>query len=276
MCEIITKPNLEVILESFQIKNLITIEDFDHTHTLYPQNEKSNTSSSQIEETNILGEKFNSEVNQIRKEYIQYLNNPNNNLKSIKMSEWTKKVMELKIKYGIQASDFSKTISLSSIELRPYRHKYMKLMKKLNVPQIFCSGGSGNYIETLNSQYNTNNRITTLANFIVFNGEKAIRIKEPIIEATDKAKHISPIFKNYERNQIILIGNSTDDAKMTELITYRGVIKIGFIDKKRILKQRKNKDFFYQKVERFKEKFDIVIIDGNFDNIINYIKQIKY
>ena len=96
----------------------------------------------------------------------------------------------------------------------------------------------------------------------------AVSIREPIIHVFNKGE-ISlkglPIMKELkDKKNVLLFGDSLGDLQMTEGFDYENIIRIGFLNYEDD-----------EKLEDYKDKYDVVILnDGNMNFINSLLKEV--
>ena len=238
--------------------NICYIIDFDRTLT----KENCEDSWDAVASKKIFGEELAKELNNLYKKYgpIEVNYKIPFEEKEKYMIEWYQKCMETYYRFNLTKVKVENSIKTSSIELRPGVIEFLNFNKEENIPIIILSAGIGNTIEEVlkqNSCYFEN--IHIISNFIKFDNEGYIlKYEGDLIHSLNKnidkinQKEIIDIVESKEYR--IVIGDLIEDIKMSGDYPDDKLMKIGFLNKN-----------VTENLEKYKEKFDIVLINENQD-----------
>ena len=190
------------------------------------------------------------------------------------MKEWRTKHKLLLIKEWITKQDIYKAMQSQNINLRKWSAEFFELLNKNNVPLVILSAwwlwtlSIEKYLENQKSLYPN---IHLIWNEFIWDGDKAIDFKKPVIHTFNKDETIIESFpaiysKVKDRKNVILLGDSLSDVKMIDWFDYDNLLKIGFL----------NKDV-EKNIEKYINNYDVVIINDWSMKFINklLIKIIK-
>lgn len=238
--------------------NICYIIDFDRTLT----KENCEDSWDAVASKKIFGEELAKELNNLYKKYgpIEVDYKISFEEKERYMIEWYQKCMETYCKFNLTKHKVKKSIKTSNIELRTGVIEFLNFAKEEKIPIIILSAGIGNTIEEVlkqNTCYFDN--IHIISNFIKFDNEgHMVKYEGDLIHSLNKnidkinKKEIIDIIKSKEYR--IVIGDLIEDIKMAGDYPDDKLIKIGFLNKN-----------VTENLEKYKEKFDIVLINENQD-----------
>ena len=240
--------------------SIYVLTDFDHTLT----SGDSTTSWGILEDSTYLPAEYNQERQKLSNHYgpIEFDETIPEESKKISMNEWWTKHLNLFIKYRLsEEAVLNETSSLKTMILRPGTKELLKKLADDKIPVIIVSAGIGNYIEScLKSNNCYYDNIHIISNFLKFENSYATGIKSNLIHSLNKNEvSLSNEIKEYIQNRknIILFGDHTGDTNMTQ---DKNALKIGFLEKN----VTQNKPYY-------EEKFDLVCIESDFNEIINTI-----
>ena len=238
--------------------NICYIIDFDRTLT----KENCEDSWDAVASKKIFGEELAKELNNLYKKYgpIEVNYKIPFEEKEKYMIEWYQKCMETYYKFNLAKDKVEKSIKTSNIELRTGVIEFLNFAKEEKIHIIILSAGIGNTIEEVlkqNACYFEN--IHIISNFIKFDDEGyMLKYEGDLIHSLNKnidkinKKEIIDIIKSKEYR--IVIGDLIEDIKMAGDYPDDKLIKIGFLNKN-----------VTENLEKYKEKFDIVLINENQD-----------
>lgn len=151
------------------------------------------------------------------------------------MIEWWSKHVGLLIKYRLPEKVINESISnVNVMSFREGGKEFLKNMWSRNIPVIIISAGIGNFIEQFlikNDCYFDN--ISIISNFIRFENGIAVGVYDNIIHSLNKnevslSEKLKSVLKN--RKNIILLGDSISDIKMSRTELRTNALKIGFLE----------------------------------------------
>lgn len=188
------------------------------------------------------------------------------------MNEWWSAHFDLLIKSGLSKQDIENAVDSGKVKLRYGIKELVGILHSNNVPLVILSA-SGMGIEAI-SMYLEKAGVLFDNILIVSNAfewdknGKAISVKQPIIHSLNKSELAVRDFPFYEkikeRKNVLLLGDSIEDANMADGLGYNNLIKIGFL----------NEDV-ENNIELYKNAYDIIILnDGSMRYINSLLKEI--
>lgn len=188
------------------------------------------------------------------------------NQKTIYMKKWWTKHLNLITSYKISEEIINKAASNPNVmTLRKGAKEFLELMYKNNIPVIIISAGIGNFIEKFLKIHNCYySNIKIISNFIKFENGLSTGLEQNIIHTLNKAEVEKNTLLNKERPNIILFGDNIGDSKMAEGTKEENILKIGFLEEK--IEENK---------KHYNEAFDLVCIDSDYLEIIDFIPILK-
>lgn len=209
------------------IENLCIITDFDRTLTSH-RNPKGmiNTTFQMIQELDLLGPEYSRTTKElfdqyrpIEKSHMDY------DEKTKKMTEWWALVLQAMTRYEINEENLT-TVS-TELTLRAGARELIEKTKELDIPLIVFSAGLGDVIKKILPKH-----AQIISNYLRFdtNGQASGYDREIIHALNKNGLLLKERYPTSLRKNIILLGDSTEDARMSDGIEYRCAIKIGFPD----------------------------------------------
>ena len=188
------------------------------------------------------------------------------------MAEWYRRHFELLIKSGLDQESLTSAIDNSLANLRPLVPEFLALLKEYNIP-LFIFSASGLGVSGLKYFFHKRGLLSENIHFIANDfiwsevGE-AIGVKEPIIHSCNKDESMIADFNLHElikkRPNVILLGDSLDDASMAESSSLRKILKIAFLN-----------DRIRELLPVYKNRYDAIILnDGNFQLVLDIVQDI--
>jgi HAD superfamily hydrolase (TIGR01544 family) len=140
-------------------------------------------------------------------------------------------------------------------------------LKRLKIPLIILSSSGLGYDAIsmfLRKEKLLFNNIFIISNRFVWQGNKVIGIKKPIIHSLNKnyatIKHFPEVFEKVKgRKNAILLGNDINDARMSEGLNGK-IVKIGFL----------NEDV-EENLGNYKEHYDALILKDGSMTFVNRV-----
>jgi len=191
------------------------------------------------------------------------------------MQEWWHRHFDLLISSGLRQDDIASVIDDRLANLRSGVPEFLSLLVKNNIPLfIFSASGLGRsglkYFLNRRGLW-TDNIILVANDFIWDESGKARGYCEPIIHSFNKNQRIlslnadMEVFKN--RDNIILLGDSSGDSSMSDGLPAAAILKIAFLN-----------DRIRELTPVYRELYDVLILnDGDFSlplailrDLINY------
>ncbi|CAH8450357.1 unnamed protein product [Schistosoma turkestanicum] len=200
------------------------------------------------------------------------------------MMEFWKLAHKALVDGNVYQNDIEACVLDGEIVLRNNTTDFVNKLTQLSIPLIIFSGGIGNVIETvLRSSGSSLDNVRVVSNFMDFNPEgRLVGFQDPVIHSLNKMYNLIQNTEYFEtvlskRTCILLVGDSTNDAKMIDdrqkfSCKQVLVIRIGFLNEKDD-----------EKLKLFSSLYDLVLLnDETFDiplfilsSILNSNKQYK-
>jgi len=188
------------------------------------------------------------------------------------MHEWWSAHFKLLIESGLKKRDLKKAVESGKIELREGFGDFVEILRANDIPLVILSSsglgvdGISMYLEKEGEMHD--NIYIASNSFKWDKNGNAIGVKEPIIHSFNK---FAPAIKNFpfyskikNRKNVILLGDSVEDADMVQGFDYDNLIKIGFLSEN-----------IEDNIERYKKAYDVIILnDGSMEYINELVKEI--
>lgn len=253
------------------VENLYILADFDKTLTKAFVDGKSIVSLiSILRDGNYLTPDYAAKAHALYNKYHAIEIDPNVPFeeKERKMHEWWSVHYDLLIKSGLNKQDIKKAIDSGKVKLREGFGEFAEILHSKNIPLVILSaGGMGAeairmYLEKEKKFYDN---IYIVSNAFEWGKVgNAIRVKQPIIHTLNKSGIAVRNFPFYQkiknRKNILLLGDSLEDADMVAGFDFENLIKIGFLNEN-----------IEENLEKYKEKFDVVVLN---DSAMDYANEI--
>lgn len=264
---------VEVILERLLAggkDGLQVIADFDYTLTrAHKAGTKVDCSWGVMENSSLLPEDYTSRCGALKAKYLVYELDPDmtSEEKTPYMVEWYTKANKLLQDCGVNKDMFSQMVKASNVEFRDDTDTMLDLLNQEGVPVLILSAGLGDLLVEIMKHFSVfHDNTKVVSNFLAFDAEgKVTGIEGEMIHVFNKnesAIHGSPYFKMLEtRKNIILMGDSLGDLKMADGVKDpEAVLKIGFLN-----------DVSDQKLKKYMDLYDIVLVDDQSMDVPNKI-----
>lgn len=249
-------------------QNLHILADFDKTLTT----SKIPSIISILRDKNYLSEEYSEKAKALFNKYhpIEIDNEISIEEKTSKMKEWWKTHFDLMIKSELKKEHIQKVVESEDFCLRKNIKELFSYLESKNIPLvILSSSGIGDaiplYLKKENLLYEN---IFIVSNMFEYDSEgKMIKVKSPMIHILNKNEaslQQTPFFdKIKSRKNIILLGDSLADLKMTQGLEYDNLIKIGFLNKN-----------IEENLEIYKQNFDILLLrDSSLEPVLSLLKE---
>ncbi len=231
--------------------------DFDRTITTGD----SSTTWGLLEESTFVDSNYRRESINLYNQYRPLEINPTIpfNEKAVHMEDWFHQAARLLNKYHIFKSTIELIIQSSNgLKLRRGVKPFLSSMRMLGVPVVIVSAGVGDFIEGyLKKQQCLFDNITIHSNYLIYDGDYIIGVKQPLIHSLNKGMIEYPEIQG--RTEGILFGDQLEDIEMG-----RGLspLTVGFVN------SRENN------IRNFQFYFDVVLTgDSSFEDVAKvYIK----
>lgn len=256
-------------------EKLHVLSDFDRTLTTAFVGEKPVPSLiSILRDHNYLTPEYSKKAQALCKKYRPIELNPKISFEEKKkaMHQWWTTHFNLLIKTGLYKKDVQKVIKSEKVKLRPGTLELIDLLKSQNIPMLIMSS-SGLGFEAI-SWYLKNKKklydnIYIISNTLEWDKkEKLVGVKKPIIHGMNKNETSIKNFPAYKtiksRKNVLLLGDSLQDAGMITGFDYDNLIKIGFLNEN-----------IKENLPYYKKAYDVVLTnDTSMDFVNNLLKQI--
>ncbi len=244
--------------ELLHAKNTYILTDFDRTLTT----PDSTVTWRLLEESPDVPPTYREECQKLHRTYrpIELDTTIANAEKMKKMEEWYQETAHLFSKYHI----YRKTIqdlmkSKNGLQLRKDVKPFFQNMKRLGIPVIIVSAGIGDIIEQyLQEQQCLFPNVSIHANFLSYNQEEIMGVRQPLIHSMNKSQLSYPEIQ--KRKMGLLFGDQIEDIEMSK---NHSTINIGFYNEN-------GQDF-----DTFRGKYDAILTNpSSFETAAKvYIKE---
>jgi len=186
------------------------------------------------------------------------------------MLAWWTTHKKLIVECGLHKDVIQDVISKNFIVLRSGADTFFRLLSTYKVPLLIFSSGLGDFIVAhLQAKGKYTDNIHVISNFFEFdkNG-KAVGYQEKIIHVFNKNEveiKDTPYYQNIkERKNVLLLGDSLGDLKMSEGLEHDCILRIGFLNKEE-----------KQYLGKYMDAFDMVILyDGTLQPVNKILQRI--
>jgi 5'-nucleotidase len=249
--------------------NIHIVADFDRTLTkAFVEGKKVSTTPASVREGRYLTPDYPEKAFALMDKYRPIEFDPKVPLeeKKKKMAEWWTLHFDLMVKSGMNKEVIRDIVKKRVFKMREGAEEFLNALKKNNIPILIFSAGLGDIIkEYLESGKLLTENLHLVSNFFVFdeNG-KATGYLTPFIHSQNKNEvpiKDAPYYNAIKhRKNVLLLGDTLEDLRMSEGLEHDCIINIGFLNEE----TKKN-------LEEFKEAFDIVILN---DGSMNYVNKL--
>lgn len=255
-------------IKSQGLNKLHVVSDFDRTLTKCFLNGKISSPIALIREGGYLAKDYSKKAFALFNKFhpIEINNLLDYEFRFNKMQEWWETHEKLLIKSGMHRKIIDDILERYPTIFREGTTLFLDYLNSHNIPLLIFSSGIGNLIEGyLKKENRLTSNIHILSNIFNFNSKGyAIGYKNKIIHLMNKSetKIENKKYRNliFQRNNVILLGDSLGDLGMINDLDVNIVIKIGFL----------NEDI-ENKLELYKSKFDVIIAN---DGSLNYVNKL--
>ncbi|XP_078620321.1 cytosolic 5'-nucleotidase 3-like isoform X4 [Branchiostoma floridae x Branchiostoma japonicum] len=183
------------------------------------------------------------------------------------MMEWYTKGTGVLVECGLKQSDLSLAVKESNAQMRDGCDWQFHTLHEHSVPMLIFSAGIGDILEEIikqHSQMYANMRV--VSNYMDFNHDgMLVGFKGDLVHTYNKnegALRNSDYFTTLkERRNIILMGDSMGDLRMADGVpNMQHILKIGFLN-----------DNIEERLEKYKEAYDIVLVSDDTMDVPNAI-----
>jgi cytosolic 5'-nucleotidase 3 len=249
------------------------LADFDRTLTkAHDGSAKVGSAIAQIRNNNYLSEEYTKKAFELFDKYhpIEIDSKLTMQEKLPAMEEWWSKHLELIVASGMKKEIILDIVNKNYLPPRDGFEEFINFLNKQNIPILILSSGLGDIIEEFfKAKELLSNNVQIISNYFDFDEKGFAKgYKGKIVHVFNKDESQiknTPHFEKiqYKKN-IILLGDSLGDLKMTGQIEFNEIIRIGFLNE--------NID---ENLGEFKENFDIIITnDGSLEFVNNLLKDL--
>lgn len=272
--------NLESLKQKFILKGtsqIHIIADFDKTLTYSqnPQDKKIKSIISVLREENYLSPEYSTQAKALFEKYHPIEINANIPAEEMKttMQKWWTSHNELLINSGLNKKNLEKIVDSGLIKLREGTKELFKYTNQNSIPLVIMSAsGLGDTIQMiLEKEGILHNNIYIITNKFQWDAQgNATNHSSQAIHSMNKDEtSIQDRPKIYEkiqnRKNVILLGDSLGDLKMTTGFNYNNLLKIGFLNPGE-----------EQNEPQYKENFDLIITnDSSLEPLNKVLEKIK-
>jgi len=255
------------------ISKVHVIADFDKTLTkAFDNGKKVGSAIAQIRNNNYLSEEYTKQSFALFDKYhpIEIDSTLCMEEKILLMEEWWSKHLKLIVASGMKKDILVDIIKKDYLPAREGFEKFMKFFESKEVPVLILSAGLGDVIDGfLEKKKLLSENVHVISNYFDFDENGLAKgYKGSIVHVFNKDESQiknTPYFeKILERMNVILLGDSVGDLKMTGQIPFNEIIRIGFL----------NENIEENMVE-YKKHFDVIIInDGSLEFVNQLLKEL--
>jgi len=233
---------LKSIFKKEGLDKIHVLADFDRTLTKAFVNGKSVASLiSVLRDENYLTPDYPEKAKALYEKYHAIEKDPSCPIEEKKthMKNWWTEHFELLIKSGLTKKDIEKAMESTNLSLREGAEEFLEILKNSKMPLVVLSS-SGLGVESIGLFLEKRGlffeNIYIISNSFEWdNNGTAVSVKQPIIHGMNKnetsVKRFPAIFEQVKnRKNILLLGDSLNDAEMAEGFDYRNILKIGFLN----------------------------------------------
>jgi len=188
------------------------------------------------------------------------------------MVDWYKQARANMMSCGIKEDMIKKSIELSTIQLRDNVQDTFRMLHRHQIPVLVFSAGIGNVIEELLRKYGIlYPNVEIISNFMEFNAKDGALLgyKDLMVHPLNKNEAVLGDENKYfmdlsHRDNAILMGDHTSDVQMSRGMPHTdSILKIGFLN-----------DKISERLSRFMDVFDIVLIDDQSMDFVNQLLRV--
>lgn len=248
------------------------IADFNKTFTsAYFKGKKVPSLISHLRDGKYLAKDYSSRAQALYDYYrpIEISRNIQFDEKKAKMLEWWLTHYRLLVECGLNEEIIEKVVKdmLSvGFGLRKGAKEVLENLHNKKIPLVIMSGaGIGNMVlKFLDKQNLLFNNVYFIGNTLKFNKQgKFLGVEDDKVIHVLNKKEVEiknlPLYREIkDRKNIILIGDSIEDSKITEGYEYNNIVKIGFLN-----------DEKEESLEDFKKNFDVIMLNDSDMSFVN-------
>ncbi len=259
--------------KSSGISSLHVVTDFDKTLTkAFNKKEKVGTAIAQIRNNNYLSTEYTKKAFGLFNHYHLIETDPNLTIdKKIHfMEEWWSKHLGLIVSSGMKKEIVEDIVNKEFILAREGLGEFLSFLNKYEVPVLILSSALGDVIDGFLKKKNLlSDNMHIISNYFNFDENGLAKgYKGKIVHVFNKDESQvknTPYFERIsKRKNVLLLGDSLGDLKMTGQIGFDEIIKIGFLNEN-----------VEQNLEEYKKHFDVIILnDGSLEFVNNLLKEL--
>jgi HAD superfamily hydrolase (TIGR01544 family) len=271
-------PNLDSLIYKVSIlkvegsEKIKVFTDFDQTLTKYWYDRSKNIqvfpTYRVLEESNILPDWYRQGTKSLLDKYHPIEIDPSIDpaTKSAHMHDWWSKAHELLLKCHFEAKFLNELVKASKLIMREQSLEWLDLLHKENISVVIVSGGITQIITEIMNQLYPNfdrKKFHIVSNEMIFNEQgKLVGFNDRIIHTMNKRKQLQELEEDFSKSNLIVLGDHLQDAFVAARVYTNVQLKIGFLNRMR-----------EGELERYKEAFDLVILDdGSFESVLEILK----
>lgn len=254
-------------------QRLQVISDFDFTLSRsHLDGKRCSSCHDAIDLNERMPKAFREKVRKYKEHYYPMVSDPGvpSEEKIPYMVEWWNKWHEALLEAGLKKSDLMEMVNESSIMLRDDCLEFLDILHRHKVPLVIFSAGIGDVLEeAIRQQACMFDNIKVISNYMNFgeDGHLTGLRNGTIIHIFNKnsnAVDVGDSFGNSaDRPNILLLGDSIGDVNMDAGLANREtILRIGFL----------NADI-EANLNRYKENYDVVILNDQSMSVVNSILQ---
>ncbi|XP_065564520.1 cytosolic 5'-nucleotidase 3-like isoform X2 [Artemia franciscana] len=259
---------------------LQVITDFDHTMTKAHHKKKEGlTCDGIVGRSSRVTQEFKDENRRLLHQYYPIEVDPHltPEEKIPYMQQWYDGIHEALKKCDIYKKDFETMVQESEIHFRDGLDAFVDMTFRMDIPFLIFSAGIGDVIDACLVQHGLKKtNVHTISNFATFapDGKFIAYDLTKLVLMFNKKQHALTATSYFgdikQRNNVIVMGDSLGDADMAEGVHEPGtILKIGFLNDegREGSKSTKTVDSIEERLPRFMEAFDLVLVDDQTFNI---------
>ncbi|CAM9484922.1 unnamed protein product [Ascophyllum nodosum] len=222
----------------------------------------------------LLSEDYHDKTTELRNRYYPMEVDPDlpHEEKLEAMKQWVLEAHEAMVETGMTKSTIVEAVSKANLELRPGHDKLFRLLETEKVPFLVFSAGLADVLEEIfrqRAEAPVPSTCHVISNRMEFDDEgKMIGFKGKTYHVFNKlASPEEPYFRTEEmkgRTNVLLLGDSLGDLKMSKGIETKEVLTIGFLN-----------DNVDEMLEEYMDAYDAVIVgDGGLDLALEILGEV--
>jgi HAD superfamily hydrolase (TIGR01544 family) len=258
-------------IEESSSANLVCVFDFSKTMTLpFFEGKKAGSTFAQFRDLNLIDDSYTTEAKKLFDEYYPFEISTEISLeeKKRKLKDWWIKHFELLIKFGVNKTMVQGVAEMGNIKLRDKVKELFVECKDKNIPIIIISGGVGSVILAIleKERINFPNVFVESTFFIWDESGNAAGFSSPVIHTLNKKEvelSHATLTNLMGRENVLLAGDSVRDLDMTEGVSVKNILSVGYLNDIR------------DSEEEFNKNYDLVLKskDADFSFILDIVKK---